>query len=1478
MATTKIELDVQNAIISAAKYEQSITGMNVTTKDLIVTQAAYNKSGDTFITTTQRQIDAQRKLVTQVRETTKVINGLATQQIDISTKAVRGQVAPGLFTPTVKNQVARAATDAELRAKFPAPPSSTIAQLVSYENAISRIGNLVASGKISSQRVQDIFTSLKTGQALTDLSALEQRVASAVGTLSRQSNVKTPLTPTTANQTARIATEAQLKSAFPAPSNATIVQLARYENAIARIGELVSSGKVTGSRVTDLLGGLTSGKGLGNLSNIDRQVVSALSSVGKGFNNAEKAAQSFNLTVRNIFRITEAFFLKDAIGAIANKLKEAGAEAVKFQIKISEIRTISQGNQSSFNGWASAIRRVSDEFGLGNLDVAEAAYQAISNQVTSGTEQTESFLRSTANFARVGVASLTDATELTSSAINAYGFNVSKVDDIQGKFFKAVELGRFRVSDLANSFGRVAAPAAAIGVSFEEVLAGLTTLTRQGVSAADAQTQLLNLFNSLAKPSEKLSALLRTLGVDSAQAAIATFGLTGFLTKLEEATKGDVAAISELGGDLRAIRAIIGLTTRGQGDQFKSDLVEIQGSAASFKKAIDIRGESGGDELIKEFTKVKNFFVVDMGQQAVNALAGFNKEFVSLKDVSILFGKALVAGVSIFVAYRTYINVVTVSQAIYTAALVQTRLASLSTAAATTVMGRSAAAAGTLLGNIPWLKVITLAAAAAVAIKATFGSASEETEGFKKHLDELKDKNAEPKVSSESANKKFAEEALANQANIDATVDKSFKSKLQQLAQEQIKNNEVLESTKSKGKEVAEALKVSFSSVQDSIQKSIGAYENNITRARRGIEQLNRSIKSTAQTTEDIIFAISNQFASDDQKFQVRQNRIDSLIAQAERVAKVGGADAPQEIEALKKEAASLLQEQIVSGTQLSIDRVKASRKDRLDRGQITNAQANETIFVNPEASRGRILETLGKFDEVSGEVNKKLKEEINLNQTLEAQAKTRLKLNIDAAKILEKTTPTDEKGIRKEFATPTGGFNEDKFQKSRAKAEEDFLNTLQRPAKTGNLETDRELGNAFDSAIASLKTAFAEEKSVSSAQVAALVAKLNLDKKQKDVADVATEAKKNAGAATEALITNRTGLKTSVEKLGSDLRIYEKILEAANRDSTFAGAGDQTGNNAFQRNTVGTIQENAEAFTQVSINKITGLFNRQFGLNNGQGLNVSQRAQIAAKMKPEIDEAQAKINEIREIAARSVNAEGKLTLTAADVKSAIEAEKKLQGLLDRIANAFTGQLSADAVVPGGKEAGNTRSVKEARQDTIEQLKKLQEVVGVEERANASLQTVDNTIREQTGISRLQLNSLQIMAQSIPIGSQSIVDAIIAAATAASPLVVPGKAKGGMIRGPYGHDNILIAAQSDEMVMTREAVRKFYPQLSQMNSGVNPSFGGRFAGGGLVSSTNVGDVHVTINTPSSSKAAILELGKGLRREIRRGNLNLNKKD
>jgi TP901 family phage tail tape measure protein len=350
-------------------------------------------------------------------------------------------------------------------------------------------------------------------------------------------------------------------------------------------------------------------------------------------------------------RVIAGFAMYRGLTLITQGFRNAIVEAVKYEIAIGEIMSISHNAPLGFNRWSQGIRELSEAWKESAADVAEGVYQALSNQVAEGAEAL-SFMTEAMRLSTITVSTTTDAVQLLTGVMNSYHMSVDDAGYISNIFFKTVELGRLRLKDMANTMGRVNMLGAQMGVRFEETAAAVATLSRQGVQPTVTLTLLRAVMMKLIRPTDHMKEVFHSWGVTSAKAAIDAFGLVGVLAKIEEAAKGGGDEMQELGEMFGRIRAIVGAAGLiGNLKLFNSTLAELTDGAKDANQALLEITQTAGYKLQVEWNKLKNIFTHDIGQPLIQSLSNMNDAIGGfsnrLKDVLEIMKLVAIAAVAL---------------------------------------------------------------------------------------------------------------------------------------------------------------------------------------------------------------------------------------------------------------------------------------------------------------------------------------------------------------------------------------------------------------------------------------------------------------------------------------------------------------------------------------------------------------------------------------------------------------------------------------------------------------------------------------------------------------------------------------------------------------------------------------------------------------------------------------------------------------
>ena len=340
---------------------------------------------------------------------------------------------------------------------------------------------------------------------------------------------------------------------------------------------------------------------------------------------ADKAAAKFIVSWETMSRVVMTQAIVRALSAIRDAMHEAFDSNLQFMTRVAEIQSISPGVDNSLDSISQHLAELSRQFNIPLAQVAEAQYQAISNQFTSTAQQTE-VLTAAFKLSKVAVMDASQAVNLIAGTMNAYHMQSSQAEEVAAKFFATIQVGRVRGEELASVLGRVTAVSSELGVSLDELNAMMVTLTISGVKPAEAATALRSAMMALIKPSQDLQKELRQLGFESGPQMIAALGLEGALLKLRQSTDENMAAFAKLIPNVRAISGAL-RETDDDGKRTADALEHLhEMSVAAFNEKYKLFIDSDAQKTLTEMNKLKTFLTTDLGAaivQAVNQFLGF---------------------------------------------------------------------------------------------------------------------------------------------------------------------------------------------------------------------------------------------------------------------------------------------------------------------------------------------------------------------------------------------------------------------------------------------------------------------------------------------------------------------------------------------------------------------------------------------------------------------------------------------------------------------------------------------------------------------------------------------------------------------------------------------------------------------------------------------------------------------------------------
>ena len=177
--------------------------------------------------------------------------------------------------------------------------------------------------------------------------------------------------------------------------------------------------------------------------------------------------------------------------------KAAFGAASDFEASFAQLQTIADTSAVSIDELKGGVVDLSGELGISASEISAAAYSAIS--AGQATEDALGFVASAAKLARGGFTSVSTATDVLTTALNAYGLEADQVSHVSDVLIETQNEGKTTVDELAASMGRVIPTAANVNVGLEDLASQYVALTKNGIGTAEATTYINSMLNELGK-------------------------------------------------------------------------------------------------------------------------------------------------------------------------------------------------------------------------------------------------------------------------------------------------------------------------------------------------------------------------------------------------------------------------------------------------------------------------------------------------------------------------------------------------------------------------------------------------------------------------------------------------------------------------------------------------------------------------------------------------------------------------------------------------------------------------------------------------------------------------------------------------------------------------------------------------------------------------------------------------------------------
>lgn len=1145
-----------------------------------------------------------------------------------------------------------------------------------------------------------------------------------------------------------------------------------------------------------------------------------------------KAANHLLLTWHSIFRLIQVQVFHMLLGRSLSMIIDATRRLADFQIQISQIRTISFEAQRSTEAWTSSVLKLSSAYGKAADDVAQGLYQLISNQVAKGTEAIQ-FMNEALMFSRVAFSSTEDAVDLGSAAIKAFGLSTTEAEAVFANFMATVEYGRVQAFELSNTWGRVGALGHQLGMSIAEINAAIAFLTVRGINADEAMTQLSGIMQKLIKPTEIGERILAKWGVTSGRAAVETFNFMGVLQKLfEEGEKSEdsLAFLGEFFNRVRAIRGAAALIGTNELKEYVSTVDKLNNSLAEYKAKKIIATESPAFVMQQQLQEFRNIMMTDFAQPLMmffkrmadegHGLVYLLNQIRSGVEPLIL---SIKLGVGIFNAFGmsvrdaiTLLTIVVGATKVFGVTVQAQGTQAIVTLSAfgRTIKQVTTESAAMTTATIASMKSLQMQSSIILTI---VGSAIAAYIQTRKEV-ELLNENARTTIKGiyeelQSANSQIVKQDKTTIENR-TQLYKDSVDKLSKLHTQFI--SQLLAGLNLLGDKHREI----FSKIANEAKRAFDSTIKDISETLKDAERKNRSLLTQLERTAD--FIRDQQFNLEDKSFERRFKLVEQT-------------GTPNKLIKILQE-----QEQMIFGKVLSNYANKNIEEGRKYHNEYVKLLEREyELWLKIGEEEGYSVTVKQNLARLSGLIDFTIKDQVTAEQNIariQKIAAEKEKATLEQKQQLLE----DTKNILEDIRQLVPGVSDtpqkvaQKFVEFQDKRKE-IVKLFQGLGSNVPAEITKQLNN---------------EETI----IKHMIQYAELRKKVVDAEKAITEEKEKQNKYDLGLLENQKRTEDAIKILFENTLKLSKVLPQIQLGGSdvykMSGGSDYIGTGSWTTWTVKMSEEDKKKFAD-----IYGIFP---GIGDGFiNFNLQEiankltdivRKYELLKTQPQTDETRKQTSDWAKEITHYMEFLQKVTPTELAKTGELPMISQITGIVNAFQNIVDSlpKYELDRIQSDKITADAQKQIVE----TNEKLKRL--TIPLDEKL---LNTEENLVKA--------IDNLTIVFQEYLKRTGGKL----------------GMASGGMLYGGIsGKDSIPIMAMPGEFIINANAARKYLPLLDAINRGENlgtlfrwPKMQGTVVTG---NSTTVGDIHVSVQGGNSSAQTVQEIGKALRREIRRGTVIL----
>jgi TP901 family phage tail tape measure protein len=318
--------------------------------------------------------------------------------------------------------------------------------------------------------------------------------------------------------------------------------------------------------------------------------------------------------------------------AIGAGLGVAAKKAMDFEAQLDRVGAIADATDTELD----ALRESALELGASTSKSATEIAQGQESLAALGFTANEIIgaMPGVISAAEASGSDMAQTAEVMASTLNIFGMEASKATDVADILAKTANVSAADLTDMQYALKYAGPPAAALGISLEELSASIGIMTNAGMKGEQAGTTLRSGLLALLDPSKENAEMMETMGIQITDASGNFVGLSKLIENISGSMEGmtdtqKAANLASLVGT-EAVSGMLSLMSAGPAEIDKMTAALENSGGASAEAAAKMKDNLKGtlDELSGSFETMQ----ISIGTALAPAISAIATALQSLTD------------------------------------------------------------------------------------------------------------------------------------------------------------------------------------------------------------------------------------------------------------------------------------------------------------------------------------------------------------------------------------------------------------------------------------------------------------------------------------------------------------------------------------------------------------------------------------------------------------------------------------------------------------------------------------------------------------------------------------------------------------------------------------------------------------------------------------------------------------------------------